>query len=49
MGRIIENQNVPIVAETIQLTLNVPTSGLYFVKITTTDKRVGIQKLVIKN
>ena len=49
MGRIVENQNMPIAAETIQLTLNVPTSGLYFVKITTTDKRVGIQKLVIKN
>jgi hypothetical protein len=49
MGRVVENRNMPIVAETIQLTLNVPTSGLYFVKITTTEKRIGVQKLMIKN
>lgn len=49
MGRIVENRQMPIAAETIQLSLNVSTSGLYFVKITTTDKRVGIQKLMIKN
>ena len=49
MGRVIETHKMPIVSETVQLTLNVPTSGLYFVKIMTTEKRVGIQKLVIKN
>jgi hypothetical protein len=49
MGRIIESRQMPIAAESIQLTLNVPTSGLYFVKITTTDRKVGVQKLMIKN
>jgi Secretion system C-terminal sorting domain/Lamin Tail Domain len=49
MGRVVENRKMPITAETIQLTLNVPTSGLYFVKITTTDKRVGVQKLMVRN
>ncbi len=49
MGRVIETHKMPIVSEMVQLTLNVPTSGLYFVKIMTTEKRVGIQKLVIKN
>jgi Secretion system C-terminal sorting domain/Lamin Tail Domain len=49
MGRVVENRKMPITAETIQLTLNVPTNGLYFVKITTTDKRVGVQKLMVKN
>lgn len=49
MGRVIETHKMPIAGETIQLTLNVPTSGLYFVKIMTTEKRVGIQKLVIRN
>jgi hypothetical protein len=48
MGRVIENRSIPIAAETVQLSLNVSISGLYFVKITTTEKRVGIQKLVIK-
>ena len=49
MGRVVENRSMPIAAETVQLSLNVLTSGLYFVKITTTEKRVGIQKLVVKN
>jgi Lamin Tail Domain/Secretion system C-terminal sorting domain len=49
MGRVIENHKMPIVAETVQLTLNVATNGLYFVKIMTTDKRIGVQKLMIKN
>ena len=48
MGRVIETHKMPIAGEMVQLTLNVPTSGLYFVKIMTTEKRVGIQKLVIK-
>jgi hypothetical protein len=48
MGRVVENRLMPIAAETVQLSLNVPISGLYFVKITTTEKRVGIQKLMVK-
>jgi hypothetical protein len=49
MGRVVENRKMPIESETVQLTLNVPTSGLYFVKITTTEKRIGVQKILIKN
>jgi hypothetical protein len=49
MGRVVENRKMPIESETVQLTLNVPISGLYFVKITTTEKRIGVQKILIKN
>jgi Secretion system C-terminal sorting domain len=49
MGRVVENRKMPIASESIQLTLNVPTSGLYFVKIITTEKRIGVQKILIKN
>ncbi len=48
MGRIVAIHKMPIVAETVQLNLNLPSSGLYFVKITTTEHRVGVQKLMIK-
>jgi hypothetical protein len=49
MGRVVENRKMPIQSETIQLTLNVSTDGLYFVRITTAEKRFGVQKLMIKN
>ena len=48
MGRIVDNRKMNIQAETIQLTLQNVHSGIYFIQVTTTDKRVGVRKLIIE-
>lgn len=48
MGRIVDNRKMDIQAETVQLTLQNTHSGIYFIQVTTTDKRVGVRKLVIQ-
>lgn len=48
MGRVIDNRKMQIQAETIQLTLQNVHSGIYFIHVTTTDKRVGVRKLIIE-
>ena len=48
MGRVVDNRTMNIQAETIQLTLQNVQSGIYFIQVTTTDKRVGVRKLIIE-
>jgi hypothetical protein len=48
MGRVVEDRKIPIPSAAIQLTLSNLRTGLYFVQIRTSDKRLGIQKLIIQ-
>jgi hypothetical protein len=48
MGRVMDNRKMDIQAHTIQLTLQNVHSGIYFIQVTTTDKRVGVRKLIIE-
>lgn len=47
MGRVVDNRKMAIQSQTVQLTLQNVNSGIYFIQVTTTDKRVGVRKLVI--
>ena len=47
MGRVVDNRKMTIQSQTVQLTLQNVNSGIYFIQVTTTDKRVGVRKLVI--
>jgi hypothetical protein len=47
LGRVVEKPNVPIQAAAINLNLQNMGTGIFFVKITTDDKRIGVRKLVV--
>ena len=49
VGRLIETQTIPFQSESVQLTLQSIRTGIYFIQITTTDKRIGVQKLVVQH
>jgi hypothetical protein len=48
MGRVVDNRKMDIQANSIQLTVQNVHSGIYFIQVTTTDKRVGVRKLIIE-
>jgi Secretion system C-terminal sorting domain/Lamin Tail Domain len=48
MGQVVESRKMPLLSESIQLTLNNVHRGIYFIQVKTTDNRIGVKKLVIE-